>query len=451
MTRDAHSASSIELGTRCARAWAYRYLDGLKPPEVPWAEIAAGAPCTSRQRSLAFGKALHAAIEAYYRGREPDWSSEPGRAAALGLGYLPDPTRCGVVEVERPIGWSRGVPCPPTATPTDASIEIAGVRWRGARDLLLAPDAGERAHVRLPVAPPGAAPLVPVVLVDHKSSTDVTRWARTPADLATDLQASVYALDVIRVHGGHAVQCRWLYYPRRGPRVALPVDFVVARESAAAVVAAAADTARRLDAIESSDTATPNPSACHDYGGCEYHASAGGPCTVLRSIDAACSRTNKRSRPPMTPAERAALRAEFAAQQADAAPAAPAPEAAPAKPRVGRFAKPVPIAAPAAAPPTTTAELIAPPPAAPKRRGRPPAAPAPVAPPPPPPAPGAITADLAAITAAQAELAAAAAELAEAEERARAAEAKAVEESVALAEAQASVAAILERIRAACG
>jgi len=241
--RDAHSPSSIALGARCQRAWAYRYIAGLREPDLSWAAIQAGAPCTNRQRSLALGKAIHATIERWYGHADPtdpagegagspgapNWDWFPGQVAWGGSPWLPEPSACSAVRVEEPI-----------------ALEAHGVRWAGRRDLIVLPEPDEARRIGLP---PGW------VLIDHKSSSNPARYALTPERLRVDVQACTYALATLDELGAPSqkpLPLRWIYYDTRpaqgtrtAPRVArsrsLAVDAAVTRAEALAVLASSDD------------------------------------------------------------------------------------------------------------------------------------------------------------------------------------------------------------------
>ena len=343
MPRDAHSPSSIALGARCQRAWAYRYLANLREPDLSWAAIQAGAPCTNRQRSLALGKAIHATIERWYGHADPtdpagegagepgapNWDWFPGQVAWGGTPWLPAPEACRVVRVEEPI-----------------ALEAHGVRWAGRRDLIVLPEPDEARRIGLPLG---------WALIDHKSSSNPARYALTPERLRVDVQACTYALATIDDLGlpARPLPLRWIYYDTRpatgtrtAPRVArsrsLAVDAAVTRAEALAVLKEPAALARRLDVLTSVDEAPPNPEACADYGGCPFSAQQGGPCTARRSVAAAIDARFGAAKMALSREE---IQARFAAAKpaADvAAPAeAPAPDPAPAEPRRrGRPPKP---------------------------------------------------------------------------------------------------------------
>ncbi len=327
MARRYHSASSIRLGQRCPRAWAYAYIAGLREPDVDWAEIEAGRIVPPRTRSLSLGKAVHAMGEAYFGGsRAPyAWQSLPGQIFASGIGALPLPAACDEIEVERPIG-----DVAVEGAPGGRVLELHGVRWAGCRDLAVRQN---NAWLQ----------------VDYKTTASLARYALTPEALRNDLQCAIYVVDLARRLGLSEVECRWLYLETKAVRRAMPVNVVVPLEHAIKIVEPAAALARELDKLERVEDAEQVLTACYDYGGCQYHASAGGPCETVRSVGAYFEREKgKRTTMALDPA----LLAKFQALPAPPAPpTAPAPaQPAPAQPTpapVATFGAPAPAPAPA--------------------------------------------------------------------------------------------------------
>lgn len=369
MARPYHSPSSLKTGVRCARAWAYRYVAGLREPERSW---------------HAFGKAGHAVYEAWYEGKQPDWSSPAGILAHRGSHLLPHPEHCTTIEVERGIGSV------PLAAPAKAyagageeralthAVLAHGIRIAGFRDLLVVPDAPEAARLSLPIEP---------ITHDYKFVADVGRSAMTPADLAADVQACSYALDGAERFGTPGHWCRWMYFQKRGASVALSVRAYITRDQALDALAEPARIARELDTLTRVEDAPQNPAACDDFGGCGYHRNAGGPCDVQRSFGALIQVRTRKDRLDMTtpvagldPALLAKFNAFASAPGVVPPPPPPAPVFAPPV-AAPAFSAPVAVAPPAAPPPPPAAE--------PAKRGRkpkdaPPVEAPPAAAPPPP-------------------------------------------------------------------
>jgi hypothetical protein len=294
LPRPYHSASSIALALRCQHAWAKRYIDGVREPEVTWADIEAGAEHTPRQRSTALGKAMHTVGETWYRGGSPAWDSLPGKVFLSGAHHLPHPTRVDEAIVEQAIGNVEidGGPCQhdgcgrprsehPCGVPWHAyetdrptrALDIGGVLWAGFIDLQARAPA-ELARLGIEDVADGW------LLSDYKSSADVNRYALTPEGLWNDVQANLYV-----VHMGHArVPARWVYFETKKVRRSRPVDVRMHLDHALEVIAPCVALARELDTLERSSDAPKNSNACGDYNGCPHHVTRGGTCDARRSL-----------------------------------------------------------------------------------------------------------------------------------------------------------------------
>lgn len=378
MARRYHSPSSIALGERCAHAWALRYVGGWREPDVTWAEIEAGAPHEPRQRSLALGKAVHAVLEEWYRGGDPDWESLPGQIAHSGLHLLPHRDACHEVFVEEPIGREAlppPPPPPPPATRRDAlrqyrslvvatqggapavGLRVHGVMWAGFRDLLVRPTAAELRRLGLD------PDRVKWLQIDHKSCANIDRYALRADELREDPQCNLYAIDLAERLGLERVHSRWVYYESKRVRRAAATDVEIVPADAYEVMRPRAGLAWELDKITRVEDAPRNLQACGDYGGRPCHISAGGPCDARRSTGSLIqARVIKKDRQPM--AISAEAKAKFAAAKAAAAAAAgtattttaAATEAAPVNATTGKPAKPRPTRAKAPPPPPEIVE-----------------------------------------------------------------------------------------------
>ncbi len=290
MSRLYHSASSLALGRRCPRAWWYHYIAGIREPRVLWPTIAhyvadrdgktwrdpndASKSVPSRSRSTALGTEMHARLEARYLGRPVDWHDVPGEIALSGLHHLPMPDHASV-RVEAPIGDAAIVGAIEDHAPP-VGFKVAGILWAGYRDLVAT---GAEEWARLGVH-------AHTVLVDYKSSSDIARYALTPAALKIDFAANLYALATCTELDLAEIPARWVYFETKRRRHAEPRDAVITRNGAFEIVAHGSEDARKLDAITDEASATPNTEACGDYGGCPHHHSVGGPCNALRSFGA---------------------------------------------------------------------------------------------------------------------------------------------------------------------
>jgi hypothetical protein len=301
MPRLYHSPSSIALGSRCRRLWAYAYVDKIRDPDVPWSEELAfprwdqgkgmfqtesGLWVTAQQRGASLGGGLHATAERYFdpkRG-EPDWDWFPGQVLHAGLHLLPQPEalrKPNWFSIEKEIGR---VPLPKRAdarpdAPT-VSLEINGIKWAGRRDFLgYAPEEWKRLRVK---APDGLA------ILDYKSTSNIAERALTRDELRDDAQGNIYAIDLCEDLGLKSVPGRWVYFESKRVRRALPIDVTFELSRSYDIIGPLADLARELDQITCSADAEPNPDACSDFGppdriNCRRHRSNGGQCNVRRS------------------------------------------------------------------------------------------------------------------------------------------------------------------------
>lgn len=297
MPRPYHSPSSIALGLRCRRAWAYHYIAGLREPAVPWREEMAlprwdhgkgkfvlpdGTFVTAAQRGAALGGAMHEIGESYLlsKGRI-DWHSFPGQVFQSGKHHLPHPEKILSKEIETPIGRVPLVKRPGKPKhdrePTVALL-VHGVRWAGYKDgLIHAPDEWRRL---------GVVTTRPVT-IDYKSTSNIAEHALTSAELADDVQASLYAIDYCEATGDTAAQMRWIYFEAKKIRRSLPVDTLITLNRAYGTLSHCADLARELDTITRVEDAPQNPEACCDYGppdriNCRFHRVNGGLCNARR-------------------------------------------------------------------------------------------------------------------------------------------------------------------------
>lgn len=387
--RKSFSVSQVELWRSCPTAWGFRYLLGVKTPEHD--SSAALETLSGRERSLVFGKLLHAKLEAYFKGQTVDWTDEIGQRALPGLAYLP---QGGPVRVEQPIALYM-------------SEIIGGV------------DVAFQGFVDLEGVVDGA-----LTLIDYKTTGDF-KWLKSPETLRQDLQANVYALNMMQRTSGEHQRCRWVYFASKGRPEARKVDFDIKRDTAREIVRQAVVEASVLkgeidqfrealqraayqpqDAGERARFALPlidhlpkRVGHCPAYGGCPYHHSRGGACQAeltsteqprfdLASIHepkpTAAPAAERQDMPTLLEQLRSNVQANQTAQQAPATPvpspfaAAPAPAAAPPaapvfapapvfQPPASPAAAPVPpvFGEPPVAPPSPFAVGVAPPPSVP--------------------------------------------------------------------------------------
>lgn len=265
-----HSASSIALANRCHRAWWHCYRDKLRPPEMSWPEAKRAKARGDRLPAGAFGKALgsevHRLAEIYLvqpprrARRSIDWNDLPGLCLAELVPHLPPAGSVSRRNVERRF-----------------SVKVNGVSFRGLIDLV------------------GAASRAVVAVHDHKTTRDIRAYALLPdavarqlnqpkRSLRDDLQACLYVLAQAQGTEAAGGVCRWNYTETQRARRSLPVVQYIPRTHALTVAHAASDVARTVEAFETVEDATPNTTACDEYGGCWYRAE--GHCRVPRKLGA---------------------------------------------------------------------------------------------------------------------------------------------------------------------
>jgi hypothetical protein len=234
---------------------------GIRQPEPEWSDELKGPA-----RSKALGTAVHLTLEKHYENKGPDWIWFPGQVAASGVHLLPE--RHDALAVESPmLGRSIG---PGHDGEERFVIDVGGVPWLGYKDLTDYSSDGTTTPA----------------LYDYKSTKSIKNWAKSTDELKADLQANLYAFDTMNELDVDEVKCRWVYFETDRVRRAEPRDFVIHRDGAITVIETAAEIAKELDAIDHIDQAPMNPSACPDFGGCEFHVKAGGPCSASVPVGA---------------------------------------------------------------------------------------------------------------------------------------------------------------------
>lgn len=239
------SASEVKQARSCLRKWAGRYAG----------EWGKGEETEAKSN----GTALHALHGRYLTGGTPPQVHEHmGDLALAGLGWLPAPGS-GLVE-------------------TRFTISIDGIPF------VVIPDWCGPAHEM-----PGVGGIVAFGVHDHKTSKNPKKYGVwDKAAFLSDAQALIY--DTLPLHLGLGevdVYNRWLYHPTRGRGKVTPSDCVLtAREirgGVERVVLPVAEKIYRLRDIREPldpNSLEANPGACSEFGGCEYHPTKGGPCSV---------------------------------------------------------------------------------------------------------------------------------------------------------------------------
>ena len=217
------SASQIDtFGNTCERKWSWRHLAGVKEPP---------------NRYAARGLELHDIGEKWLRDGTPPPETDAGKVFKASIPHLPFP---GVCRVEQGFWWE----------PEGEEFGIIGFKdfaWD---------DNG-----------------VPCV-GDHKSTSD-PQWAKTPDDLRSDVQATIYLRHALLTAGAERARALWsycLWQPKR-PK-SWPVRMEMTRGELDASWQEIAETARRI-VRRLKDGTHPlgipyRVSGCEAYGGCPY-------------------------------------------------------------------------------------------------------------------------------------------------------------------------------------
>jgi hypothetical protein len=229
-----YSASQIQLFSKCKRKWWYEYVGGFKTPP---------------SKSQAYGKLIHAEIETFIKTGVPGNDPRAHTAIIVLDDYLREHGR------------------------SFDSIEVEG---EITLDLEPAYDAMPRCVVGyLDVSGPDEhAPLV----LDHKTTSNPDKWARTEYELVEDAQLLIYARHALDAHE-HAtgVHIAHNVIPTKGanrPRlVSASVEraHVDARWSSYLKLFDEMDKAREAKAIAIEPTGIPR-GECHRYEGCPHQA-----------------------------------------------------------------------------------------------------------------------------------------------------------------------------------
>ena len=244
----AYSPSQISLWTECQRKYAFKYIAKLPSPSSAAAEL---------------GTAVHAQLEKYFLGGELDFSipDRSGDIAAKGLKHLPDQDTPGLI--------------------TEASFRFkspkTGLWYQGRVDLTV---------------PPRTLPRVGIPTVIDFKTTGNMRYAKTPEVLATDIQATLYAVDAIQKYNAPAVALKWVYIPTK-TGASKPVTYEMSREAAKVNFEVIEEITKELDAVRIAgtdpNTLPPSLHTCDAYGGCPFKKNCN--LTAVQRMKAAMTTT----------------------------------------------------------------------------------------------------------------------------------------------------------------
>jgi len=263
------SASQIDTYRRCKRKWAFTYING---------EIAPSSD------SMDFGLEVHKALEKYLKTGEWVGESDAVECAKQGLPSLPEPK-------DQRLGIEK-----------QFFLEILEGRARimGYIDLVV----------------PGKL----LKVNDHKTTKDL-KWAATPADLETNVQANLYSLWTMNTYRVTEVEAEWLYYVSRPSKAKgtvggrprnmrgfRPVSRIKTQAEVAAQWATLkSDCKEMVDYAEDqsiwAEDIDGNPDACGDFGGCPFrhlcpvsHGSLGALMDNARSVAERAHPTTKENK-----------------------------------------------------------------------------------------------------------------------------------------------------------
>lgn len=284
------SASQISKYRDCHRAWGHRYLSKLETPPHP---------------SAALGTEVHAQLEALMlEGRPLDFTKESGYIAASAKHFLPERREHLGLVVEKHF-----------TIPSPSGL----FGYQGYIDLWLP-------HGGLPelsmVRPLEYAPTV----VDYKT-TGNWKYAKTPAMLAEDVQAQLYAKAAIVETGEPTVDLAWIYMATKGARKAKRVHLRVHADHVEEQFAKIEATALEMHAVRQANPnpleLKANPEMCGAYGGCPYQALCN--LSPTETVDAMAATQRQRSGDTMSTSAELLARLKAQREAAGIPTAAPAP------------------------------------------------------------------------------------------------------------------------------
>jgi hypothetical protein len=225
MTAIPLSASQLEKWLLCKRKWAWEYVDGIKPPSHPSADL---------------GKRIHARLESWLaKGQVPPSFEKEGEIATKLIPKLPLPMAEGL-SVEK--GFS---------------FELDGFLFRGFKDWELV--SGDIC-----------------VVGDHKTTSDL-KWAKSEQVLLQDMQANIYMFESMsRLPDVKKFQANWNYVTTSSDPKVLSVDVEFDKEQVGSVITevieVANDLRTNLRRLKVAQDYSYNPTACGAFGGCPFQA-----------------------------------------------------------------------------------------------------------------------------------------------------------------------------------
>lgn len=238
------SASQRAAYVRCPRLWGHTYIDGIRPPSGPSAEL---------------GSETHTELEgAIKHGQvEPSWT-KPTKAQRIAMH-----------------GWAHAVELHSKGAKAEQAFDFdyGGVIYHGFIDANYY-DAAARA----------------VKITDWKTSSDPAQWGLNAQSLAEDGQALIYSMyGLLQYPEAESVDLTWYYLRTRPPLGAAPVEVSLTREYVEQQFPKIHVDVERLKKARSMAVSDlpQNFAACGMYGGCYFtercHGSAK-PADRLKAV-----------------------------------------------------------------------------------------------------------------------------------------------------------------------
>lgn len=245
-----YSPSQIQTFLDCERKWGWQYLEDLPPvPPTPAQEL---------------GTDTHLQLEEYVGlGNSLDYTRPSGLIAEAALEYINQ--------------WIPFVPCPKPEFATEREFIIISPqhRYYGLIDL---------------------SSITHGWVADYKTSSNPSRYAKTSEDLKQNVQAVIYATNLLIDRPDlDEVELRWLYLPTKGRKKAIPVVVQMSRDEVGTMFAAIEGIADLMDSHQGKRALDllPNPRMCEAFGGCPHREKCNlSPIQKLRSIMSADTKTD---------------------------------------------------------------------------------------------------------------------------------------------------------------
>ena len=229
------SASVITVGDHtqvggCERRWYYKYVEGRNEPSTP---------------QQTEGVEVHRQIEEYLN----TGVDKLGAIASFGRDHIP---RRGVLAIEHPVRMTVGV-----STPFFGHVDCIQS---------CSPD----------------DPLHTVEVIDWKTTSSISKWAKPAEELADTTQMICYGEYAARNFFAEHVRLTHVYFQTRGPAKSERRSILLDRRTVAERFHRITQVANRLEQVarfDSVESTNANKHACSAYRGCPHRAycSAGKP------------------------------------------------------------------------------------------------------------------------------------------------------------------------------